>query len=63
MLRLQSLIIERIGVTQQIMKDREEMVRQLAPIVSIEGEFKANRAVLKFLSSLRKRERERAGEE
>ena len=59
---LQALIIERIVTARRIERDREAIVREALPIVGVEAEFRVNRAVIKFLSGLRKKERERAGE-
>lgn len=63
MLRLQSLIVERIITTKSIRSDVENIVRDALPIAGVDTEFKTNRAVLKYLSGLRRKDRERSSEE
>ena len=57
MLRLQTLIVERIITTKSIRRDIEDLVREALPIVGVDIEFKINRAVLKYLSGLRRKDR------
>lgn len=57
MLRLQALIVERIITTRSIKGDIEDLIREALPIVGVDTEVKTNRAVLKYLSGLRKKDR------
>lgn len=60
---LQTLIIERIIIFKSIRLDIENIVKDALPIVGVDTEFKINRTVLKYLSGLRRKDRERSSEE
>ena len=57
MLPLTQTVINRIQITRELPQSISNILATYAPINSIDLSTKANRAILKFLSNIKKREK------